>query len=159
MKKNILVVWALAACFSIRAEAGDFKIVKVSREPIGQSNFGKAQNDVGYQLLYIDKFYPPRKTLPTDIKGELYLVKWSSRGVAKSGETVQLVFEYTALNEADIRRKELSLSLDSQGLYETPIEHIGEEYIKEGRISAWRVSMTRNNQALSQVKSALWTQN
>lgn len=159
MKKYFFLITIAALFSSSCVEGGDYQIVKVSGTSLSQSDFGKAQNHVGYQFHYIDKFYSTQRgNASPQENGETFIVEWSGKKIQDSSEEIQLVFEYSSLQQPEIKRKTINLSVDRSGLYETTIEHTADEYKSEGAIDAWRISIVKNDQVLARKQSAIWIQ-
>jgi len=142
--------------FANAAQVNSYRIVKVDQKDALYQDFGKKRNDLGYQFLYIDKFYNPYTPLPAESAGEDYIVEWRCSGVPKSGEKIVLRLEYVTENDSSIKTKDTEIFVDRNGFYETAISHRGEEFSKEGSISSWKVSILRENAVVDAESSRMW---
>lgn len=141
----------LQASSSIRC-----RIEKITRKEMNFYDTGRAEDNTGYQYKNYDKFYWPKKELPDSEKGEYHDIEWRCWGLDKKEHKFQLEFEYRAENVIEKKKVILDLSVDKDGFYETPIEHKGEAYQKEGRIEAWKASLLLDGKVLAVKTSTLW---
>ena len=85
--------------------------------------------------------------LPLPDQREEFFVSWVPRNV----ELVK--FEYRQVNEPG---KVMELSLQPKDVSTAIFKIAGEDFQKYGPVSAWRVTLWKENQLLAEKKSALW---
>ena len=85
--------------------------------------------------------------------GQYYTVNWNDDSV---GEPVRVVFEYQQASSASkVLRKTQDFSADTRkGTAEFQV--IGDEYLKGGRILAWKCSLLRGGKEIANRRSYLW---
>lgn len=156
------VFWLLLCSFGFMesfagaAQAHSYQIVKVDQKDAIYQDLGKRKNDLGYQFLYVDKFYNPYTPLPAESAGEDYVIEWRCSGVPKTGEKIMLRLEYMTENDSNIKTKDMEILVDRNGFFETTISHRGEEFAKDGNISSWKVSILRENAVVDTEASRMW---
>ena len=133
------------------------KIEKVTRKEMLNYDEGRAEDNTGYQYKNYDKFYWPKKELPASEKGEYHDIEWRCWGLEGKEHQFQLVFEYDAENTVQKKKIVIDLSVKKDGFYETPVEHKGEDFQKDGRIEAWRASLRLDGKVLAVKTSTLWS--
>ncbi len=132
-----------------------YQIAKVSQKLVKYDEQGRQGNDLGYQFDYFDKFYQ-KHALPASQMGELYIIEWKASGVPSSGEKLTFHFEYRASDSNDIKKKDVDIFVNQNDFYETPIEHIGDEFANEGEIEAWKLTVLRNGTRIDEQQSNFW---
>jgi hypothetical protein len=152
----LLCSFGFMESFAAAAQANSYQIVKVDQKDAIYQDLGKKKNDLGYQFLYIDKFYNPHTPLPVEEAGEDYVVEWRCSGVPKTGEKIVLRLEYVTENDSAIKTKDTEILVDRNGFFETTISHRGEEFAKNGNISSWKVSILRENAVVDAETSRMW---
>lgn len=156
------VFWLLLCSFGFvesfvgASQVNSYQIVKVDQKDALYQDMGKRKNDLGYQFLYIDKFYNPNTPNPAREAGEDYVVEWRCSGVPKTGEKIILRLEYMTENDSSPKVKDLEIAVDRNGFYETTISHRGEEFSKDGSIHSWKVSILKENAVVDSKSSRMW---
>jgi hypothetical protein len=87
------------------------------------------------------------KPLPPALQREEYYVTWSGVGVG------QVKFEYRQVNIPD---KTLVQTASPTNQHWCTFTVAGDDFIKGGPISAWRVSLWDGDRSLAEQKSVLW---
>ncbi|MBI1869614.1 MAG: hypothetical protein HYS07_00300 [Chlamydiae bacterium] len=135
-----------------------FSIEKVTQRDSASYDQGRPSTPLGYQFNYFDKFYSPPQ-LSSNHQGEIFIVEWNCSKVLSKKEEFQIIFSYRSTEDWTIHHKKLDVSIDRTGFYETAIEHVGEEFQKEGRVESWKVVLlNKEGTPLSQKTSTLWTE-
>ncbi len=132
-----------------------YQIAKISQKLIKYDEEGRQGNGLVYQVDYFDKFYQKR-LLPASQMGELYIVEWRASGVPSVGEKLIFSFEYRASDINEVKKKDIEIFVNQNDFYETPIEHIGEEFANEGEIEAWKLTISRNGTPIDVRQSNFW---
>lgn len=132
-----------------------YQIAKISQKLVKYDEAGRQGNGLGYQFDYFDKFYQKR-ILPASQMGELYIVEWRASGVPSSGEKLIFSFEYRASDISDIKKKDIEVFVNQNDFYETPIEHIGDEFANEGEIETWKLTILRDGIPMDIRQSNFW---
>jgi hypothetical protein len=87
--------------------------------------------------------------------GNYYTCLWSDPGGVGKGE-VELLFEYQQGTTAS-QIKHMSKRFNSNEVSaETTFAIIGDNYFKNGRILAWKITLSRGGRVLATRKSRLW---
>jgi hypothetical protein len=120
-------------------------------------DLGRKNDNLAYQFNYVDKFYT-KERLPESAVGEYHFIEWKCSNVSRAGEKIQLQFEYRTVNNPAIQKKNIDIFVDRKGFYETPVEHKGESFLKEGRIESWKVTILKEGKVLDYQRSAFWTE-
>ncbi|MBI1883398.1 MAG: hypothetical protein HYS08_04235 [Chlamydiae bacterium] len=136
------------------AHSDTFSIEKVTRQNSQYHDLGRPHNDLGYEISYIDKFYSPQNLPPEEV-GESHRIEWKCSQLTQP-QTLQLQFEYRLAGDNALHKKMLEVSVDRTGLYETEVEHKGEEFAKEGPVDVWKVTLLKDGKILAQQASNLW---
>ena len=87
------------------------------------------------------------EVLPPKDRRQEFLVRWSGTGVD------EVKFEY---RQADVPDKISEQTYTPAGQHWTVFEIRGDDYVKGGPISAWRVSLWQDSQLVAEKKSLLW---
>ena len=83
------------------------------------------------------------------------LFPWAKDLEAKMGEPVRLVFDYRqAATGRAVRRMEVDLPGTRKGAVEFQV--IGEQYLKSGRVLAWKLEFYRGGKLVETHRSYLW---
>lgn len=143
--------------FAAPLNPGSYKIVKVSRLDAQDYNQGRAMDNLGYQFNYVDKFYY-QGLLSESHVGEVHFIEWRCSRIPRGGEKIQLQFEYRTVNDSAIKKKNIDIFVDHGGFFETPLEHKGENFLKEGRIESWKVTLLKEGKILDYRTSVFWTE-
>ena len=77
---------------------------------------------------------------------------WKARRTANL--TVRLEYKQEKLH-AHIQAQEISYS-DARGTYKTEFKVVGDDYLDDGRVTAWRCLMIENGQVVAETHSFLW---
>ena len=85
-------------------------------------------------------------------KGHFYTVSWRELSGARP---VKIVFEYRQQTTgAKVKRKSRVMSPSGEG--KTEFEITGEDYYRNGRVLAWRMTLYDGDEVVSQKQSFLW---
>lgn len=77
---------------------------------------------------------------------------WKARRTANL--TVRLEYKQEKLH-AHIQAQEISYS-NARGTYKTEFKVVGDDYLDDGRVTAWRCLMIENGQVVAETHSFLW---
>ncbi len=86
--------------------------------------------------------------------GHYYIVRWDGPK-GRESEPVRLVFDYRqAATGRAVRRMEVDLPGTRKGVVEFQV--IGDQYLKSGRVLAWKLDFYRGGERLETHRSYLW---
>lgn len=88
--------------------------------------------------------------------GQYYVVLWNAVAAAENAKEKEIVFRYQQ-GASGSRIKEMRRSLptgSSSGKEEFSI--IGDNYLKNGRVLAWKIDLTANGKTIASKQSYLW---
>jgi len=89
-----------------------------------------------------------------DRLGQYYTVLWSEReGV---GEPVRVVFEYQQAASGDKVKRQFQEFAPKEVEGKAEFKVIGEDFRKNGRVLAWRISLWRDKKEVASEQSYLW---
>lgn len=77
---------------------------------------------------------------------------WKARRTANL--TVRLEYKQEKLH-AHVQAQEISYS-NARGTYKTEFKVVGDDYLDDGRVTAWRCLMIENGQVVAEMHSFLW---
>lgn len=86
--------------------------------------------------------------------GQYYTVLWNDPGLAN--QDGEIVFDYQQGGSGSLKKRmRHGISAgESSGKIEFSV--IGDDYFKNGRVLAWKISLLRGGQVVSEKKSYLW---
>ena len=163
MKKllTIITIMLIFSSYSLSEEMlskdyeGEFYISKVNRiEKIWEIPPDR-RGFMGDRII-IRKFNYARE-LDIDKRGEEYVVSWQYKGKELEGSLL-VKFEYiTANNTLDEPFvEECKQEGVKRGGHKWVFPNIGEEFIKKGNISSWKVSLVYDDRIVADKRSANW---
>lgn len=88
--------------------------------------------------------------------GQYYVVLWNAVAAAENAKEKEIVFRYQQ-GASGSRIKEMRRTLptgSSSGKEEFSI--IGDNYLKNGRVLAWKIDLTANGKTIASKQSYLW---
>lgn len=129
------------------------RITKVMTTPKKLNALGKMSqfsdsNDVG-------KYTELGKDLPIDEQGEELIINWKYDGVSKIS-SVTLRVEYITGKDIQPRIYEKIYTEVKPGRYELALKNIGKNFLSNGEIAHWRVSLTGMEKVFAYRESRMW---
>ena len=87
--------------------------------------------------------------------GAYYMIFWNSPQGLGTGE-VEVIFEYQQGATASLIKRKVKHFSSTQSSGSVEFSVIGNDYIKNGRVLAWKTTLSRGGRVLATKKSNLW---
>lgn len=135
------------------AETDSIRINRVTRENVTEADAGRTLDFGGKR--HFDKFYESDKQLSPEDIGEEFIVRWVA---AESLDPISIHFDYRSLKNRDTQNKIIEIGSVARGSYRTLIEHKGQHFQEQGKISSWRIQIMHDGQVMAERQSSFWSQ-
>ena len=157
----VLGIFAFTATISLAIEeitateysSSGFKIIKVMTTPKKLNAIGKMSqfgddNEVG-------KITDLGKNLPEEEQGEELVIKWSYNGTREI-PIITLRLDYITGKDEKINVYTKTYTSIKTGKYVVVLKNIGNNYINNGEIAHWRVSLIMEEATVAFRESRMW---